>query len=188
MGMTMRKLFALIFVIFLGQIALAQTPRVEVFGGYSYLHEPGLNLNGWNGSATFNLNRCVGITADFSGHYWSTSLNAPLVGALEIRNRVHSYTFGPTVSLRNQTRFTPFVRLLAGGSHLTFAGTVASSTGSASEDHFTVVGGGGFDVALNRRIAVRPVQLDYHGVRFSPGWMNSMRYSAGVVFRLGEKK
>jgi len=184
----MRKLALIIFLIFTIQIALAQTPRVEVFGGYSYLHEPSLNLNGWNGAATINVYRCVGITADFSGHYWSTSLSAPLVGALDIRNHIHSYTFGPTVSLRNQTRFTPFVRFLAGGSRLTFKGTVASATGSASEDHFTVVSGGGFDITVNRRIAVRPVQLDYHGVHFSGGWMNSLRYSAGVVFRLGEIK
>ena len=181
----MRKI--VLFVFFSSVIVCAQTPRLDVFGGYSFLHEPGANFNGWNGAATVNVYRCLGITADFSGHYWSKSFNAAPVAVIDIHNHIHSYTFGPTVTYRNQTRFTPFVRLLAGGSHITYKSTVNSVPVSQSDDHFTVVGGGGFDFALSRRFAVRPLQLDYHGVRISGSWMNSVRYSAGVVFHFGEK-
>jgi len=74
------------------------TPRAEVFGGYSYLHidtqgvtgttidtacnnllghgtcPPGSfqvhqNFNGWNASVQVNVTRLFGIKADFSGHY-----------------------------------------------------------------------------------------------------------------------
>lgn len=180
----MRKLLVFLFVC--SVCVCAQTPRAEVFGGYSLLHEPGLNLNGWNGAATINVHRYVGITADFSGHYWSQSLSVPLVGSIEIKNHIYSYTFGPTLSLRNHTRFTPFARFLVGGSRMSIGTTVGSSGGSGSVNGFTVVGGGGFDVALNSRFAIRPVQLDYHGAHFSGGWMNNMRYSAGVVIRFGE--
>lgn len=173
----MRKLALFFFISCI--YVCAQTPRAEVFGGYSLLHEPGANFNGWNGAATFNVYRCLGITADFSGHYWSQS-----IFGFDIHNHIYSYTFGPTASFRNQTRFTPFLRFLAGGSHI----SSSSSLGSDSVDRFTVVGGGGLDITLNRRFAVRPVQLDYHGVRVGGSWMNNMRYSAGVVFRFGEKK
>jgi hypothetical protein len=193
----MRKAAIFILVLFACQITLAQTPRLEVFGGYSFLHEPGANFNGWNGAATINVYRCVGITADFSGNYWSrasgiSSLNGQF--DIDLHEGVYTYTFGPSLSWRNKTRFTPFVRFLAGGSHISVKSTVRSVTGSGSVDHFTdsvdhftVVGGGGLDITLNRRLAIRPVQLDYHGVH-SGGWMNSMRYSAGVVFRFGERK
>ena len=109
-------------------------------------------------------------------------------GVLKFDNHIYTYTFGPTVSLRNKTRFTPFVRFLAGGSHITSSSSAIGISGSGSVDHFTVVGGGGFDITLNRRFALRPAQLDYHGVHFETRWMNSLRYSAGIVLRLREKK
>jgi len=53
------------------------TPKVEIFGGYSYLastEQPrtGLKfagLNGWNTSVKFNVMPRLGFLADFSGHY-----------------------------------------------------------------------------------------------------------------------
>ena len=55
-----------------------ETPEVEVFGGYSYLNadadfhgiqDDRANLNGWEGSITYNVNRWFGVEADFGGHY-----------------------------------------------------------------------------------------------------------------------
>lgn len=181
----MRKL--VLFVLISSAIVCAQTPRAEVFGGYSFLHEPGANFNGWNGAATFNVYRCLGITAEFSGHYMSQSTNFPVLGVVRGQTRVYSYTFGPEVSYRNKTRLKPFVHLLFGGSHHSFKTTVGPIVQSDAVDRFTVIGGGGLDISVTRRIAIRPVQLEYHGVNFSGGWLNSARYSAGVVFRFGEK-
>ncbi len=180
----MRKL--VLFLLLIPLFAFSQTPRAEVFGGYSLLHAPSQNFQGWNGAATLNIYRCLGITADFSGHYWSQSLTLPLLGPFETKMRIYSYTFGPTVALRNKTRFTPFTRLLLGGARQTFSLSSPSVTGS--DNRFTVVGGGGLDITLNQLIAVRPVQLDYQGIKIDGSWMNNMRYSAGVVFRFGEKK
>jgi hypothetical protein len=95
----MRRFFIWVFlcVVFVPLLASAQDySKVEIFGGYSYLHfdtngasssslnqlcntvtigncpfifqlHPG--FNGWNAAAQFNLNSWFGITADISGHY-----------------------------------------------------------------------------------------------------------------------
>src|SRR5260370_687300 len=79
----MRTLYLTFALILAGSItALAQeTPRVEVFAGYSYLHASfadGItplstgfhgNLNGWNGSVAFNAIRRLGVVAGFVGCY-----------------------------------------------------------------------------------------------------------------------
>jgi hypothetical protein len=176
----MRKL--LLCVMFVSVIAAAQTPRVEAFGGYSLLHTPGQSFNGWNGAATVNVYRCIGITADLSGHYWTRSFTVPTFGTIKASTHIFSYTFGPTISLRNRSRFTPFSRFLLGASRYSFPGA------SSSPMHqFTIVTGGGLDIAVSQHLALRPVQLDYHTVDFSGIWENGLRYSAGVVFRFGEK-
>jgi hypothetical protein len=187
----MRKLVLFIFVFFISQFALAQTPRLEVFGGYSFLHSPKENFNGWNTSATFNVYRCIGITADFDGHYRSQTTTFPGVGTIIGRTRAYSFSFGPGVSLRNKSRLTPFARFLIGAKRFTFDNTVQGVPGLGSGDSvnfLTVITGGGLDVALNSRLSIRPVQFDYQTVDFNGYWGNSVRYSAGIVFRWGEKK
>ena len=181
----MRKL-ALFFLLVTG-LASAQTPRVETFGGYSLLHEPGRNFNGWNGAGTLNVYRCLGVTADFAGYYQSDSFNA---GAISVTNRtrIHSYTFGPAVAYRNSTRFTPFGRFLIGGSHYTFSSDLSGAHFSGSTDQFTVIIGGGFDIAVGKSFALRPLQLDYRTIHFPTVWLRGVRYSAGIVFRFGERK
>jgi hypothetical protein len=56
-------------------------------------------------------------------------------------------------------------------------------------DKFAWAAGGGFDVNVSRRIAVRPVELDYERVNV-PGFVSEqtfatsgVRYSAGIVFK-----
>src|ERR1017187_9311299 len=53
------------------------TPKLELFGGYSYFGLPAVaatgftaaNLNGWNASAKLNLRPRIGLVADFGGNY-----------------------------------------------------------------------------------------------------------------------
>src|SRR5579885_3091336 len=79
-----RSIFWLLGVLLvLGGLApsrsLAQdvSPRLQVFGGYSYLRydTPTLGftsysgLNGWNGSVAWNLTKEFGVKAELSGQY-----------------------------------------------------------------------------------------------------------------------
>lgn len=180
-----RLLTIILILLLVCSFAAAQAPRVEVFGGYSFLHAPGQNLNGWNGAATIFLKKGFGVTADFGGHYWSQSLNPPGLGTISLKTRLYTYSFGPTLAWRNESKFTPFLHLLAGGSHYSFPISTPSGSINPSLNHFTFIGGGGFDIGFARNLALRPVQLEYQGIYFSPGWQNNVRYSAGVVFRWG---
>ena len=80
----MRKWGAVVVLFVCGVIASAQNyPRVEVFGGYSYLNfdvpnvpaaevkAKRLNANGWEAAAAFDLVHHLSAVADFSGHYIS---------------------------------------------------------------------------------------------------------------------
>ena len=61
-------------------LAAQDTPKVEVFGGYSHLrltNDSGLepaDLNGWNASAKLNVTPRIGLLADFSGDYGQRTL------------------------------------------------------------------------------------------------------------------
>jgi hypothetical protein len=56
-------------------VAAQDTPRFELFGGYSYLRlskDSGFEstgLNGWNVSGRFNFTLRIGFVADFRGDY-----------------------------------------------------------------------------------------------------------------------
>ena len=167
----MRKLAIAVSILLLGcSLALAQeeTPKADIFGGYSLLHSGGLfgdNDSGWNASVTGNLNRWFGLTADLSGHYDN--------GAHD-----HNFLFGPTVSYR-QRKITPFAHLLLGDSH--------ASGGGFSDNAFATALGGGVDWNATPRVAVRLIQADWLQTHFASDTQNNGRFSFGVVFRFGEK-
>lgn len=157
-------------------VATAQEmPRVEVFGGYSYLYagssgqEKGFGLNGWTAQGSVNLNNWLGLTGDFGGYYGSPSSVS-----------VHSYTymFGPTLSYRAQ-HITPFAHALFGGSHL--SGSIGGL--SASQNAFAMAVGGGLDLPLKGNFGVRLAQLDWVRTQFFGAAQNNFRVSTGVMFR-----
>jgi opacity protein-like surface antigen len=168
----------------------------EVFGGYSLERiapcgpapggefpcnaetgflAPTTNFNGWNASFTGYFTRFLGATADFSGHYGPYRFgNGQPPYPLASR---YSYMFGPVFAWR-MPRFTPFAHLLLG--------RTSESVGCCIGNYnvFSWAAGGGLDVSVTRRIAVRLAQLDYESVHV-PGnaAANGLRYSSGVVFR-----
>jgi len=192
-------------VIFLSLSALAQeTPKGEVFGGYSYFRgDGGANLHGWNGSITGNLNRWFGVTADFSGHYNSGSSNVavnipqiPLfTTSVDANSNIHNFLFGGTFSHRGSETLVPFAHALAGFSRSHVDGTAVTNvlggtsvtSFSGSDTAFAAAFGGGLDVKLNKKFAFRVVQADYLLTRFGRGTQSNARISTGIVFRFGEK-
>jgi hypothetical protein len=174
----MRKVVLLITLLgLLSLLTVAQeTPKAEVFGGYQYtritLGDTGFNFNGWNASITGNVNKYLGVAADFSGAYKSES-GASL--------KVHSYTFGPVLSLNHEGTFNPFVHALFGGANANFS---ANGVGSASTNGFAMMVGGGADAKISPRLAVRLVQADWVYYRFEGvGENKNVRVSTGLVFR-----
>jgi outer membrane protein with beta-barrel domain len=173
----MRKVVLLIVLV--GVFSLlavaADTPKAEVFGGYQFTHisagGDSESFNGWNASLTGNLNKYFGVAADFSGAYKSIS---------GVSVKVHSYTFGPVLSLNKEGKLNPFVHALFGGA----TASAAFSGSGASTNGFSMMIGGGADAKVSPHFAVRLVQADWVYYRFNGvGESNNARVSTGVVFR-----
>jgi hypothetical protein len=181
------------------------TPRVEWFMGYTYLRAvPQLAegnrlvyLNGGSTSLALNFNRYFGIVGDFGGFNDTRLL---LTGGSASANdqidkgTVFTYMGGPRLSFRKYDRVTPFVQVLAGGVHaseITLSGCTGNCTLLPSANAFALTAGGGLDIRIHHRIALRLIQAEYLMTRFndlntgSSATQNDMRLSTGLVFRFG---
>jgi opacity protein-like surface antigen len=145
--------------------AAQETPKAEVFGGYSYFRgDLDANFHGWHSSVAGNLNNWFGVTGDVSGHY--------------VENvNLHLFLFGPRFSYRKGDRVTPFAQTLVGAVRL----------GGADFDNtaFAWAAGGGFDINVSKRVAVRVIDANYILLRDNGISAHNGRLSTGIVFRLG---
>ncbi len=164
----LRKLCLLIAAFcFLSVSANAQslTDKIEVFGGYSFMHyasSPSFNTNGWELSGQYKVNPWLGAVIDVDGHYGNfQGVNAGL----------HDYLVGPQVSF--PARVSPFAHVLLGGAH--FGANGASDT-SASYAY-----GFGIDTSVAPQFAWRIIQLDVVHTHLFNQAENNTRISTGIV-------
>ena len=191
----MRKYFLLLLAVLLAGFAMGQDfPRAELFGGYSYMRfnigdigvdQTAFNLNGWNASLAINANKNVGFVADFDGHYGSPSVTVGGVTG-NSKVRLHNFLFGPKFSYRGE-KAQPFVHALFGGAHGSTDDVSGSFIGTTSDTAFAMALGGGVDIKVNNRFAIRAVQADYLMTKFVDNQQNNFRLSFGVVFRLSKQ-
>ncbi len=155
-----------------------QTPKTEVFGGYSNLvanvSGPSFNLNGLDFSVAENVNSWFGGVLDFTSHFGT-----------EAGNKVNTQTiaYGPVFSYRKHPNVVPFARGLLGA----VRGSADYLDISKPAWQFAVVAGGGLDVKLTDKVALRLIQADYVMTRFSATRQDNIRLSAGIVLRFGRK-
>ena len=178
-------------IVLTGCLAFAQdsVPKVEVFGGYSFmrtgtgglsdttlnieLHQnpgtltTGRNFNGWNAEAQYNFDRWIGLVADFTGEY-GTPFTARTKGVSGLPTMTeYSFLAGPVVSYRTKARITPYGHALFGWDRArlgasTITGTANPTTSFTSTyTSFAIVFGGGVDYKVSRHLALRLGQLDY---------------------------
>jgi opacity protein-like surface antigen len=189
--------------------AAQENPKVEIFTGYSLFHfddnglENAINagfpgccnytkiMHGWEAPAQFNLNKTFGIVADFSGHYGSP---VQITGGNSVDGSIYNVLFGPQINLRGK-RMSGYVHTLLGFQRAkiqAIPGPVNSPDFSNNAFEWAI--GGGFDYNATKTIAIRLGQLDYllgtqdFGLATSTAHQNNLRYSAGIVFRLGGQK
>ncbi|MGZ4814375.1 MAG: outer membrane beta-barrel protein [Terriglobales bacterium] len=199
-GLVAVVLLATFAVLFSPQLAAAQEqspPKVELFGGYSFFY-PGANLQARNpgalaylsirqesnprgagGSLTYNFNRWLGLTGDFSAHWGSGETGLSRVDD----SGFYNFSIGPKLTLRRK-HFAPFVEGLVGWHRL-------SSDAFGSNDHIGFMVGGGLDIPLNRHFGLRLIQGDYviSNHQFTTNVptteIRGARLQTGVVFMFG---
>src|ERR1700730_11706346 len=195
-------------------------PKWEVSIDYSYVHYQAIdfesrngnyqfgrnyNLNGGGGGVVYNFTHMIGIKADFQGYASQTKTIIippgnpflPAGGAASVSGNLFTYMFGPVVTI-NRGKFRPFAEGLVGAAHsnvyknafnaLTFTGV----GGAPSNNAFAAAAGVGFDIAVNRRVSIRPFEMDYLYTNFTDTLkltanQNSWRYLGGVVLTFGGK-
>ncbi len=171
----------------LGATAAAQeisTPKFEVGVNYSWLHVNSANFdrqrtgNGGSGYLEYNLSKTVGLVADFGG-YANTRDG--------INDKLLTYLFGPRFNWRH-SRFTPYAQFLFGGGYVWNNPPGVAST---SQNAFVTAAGGGLDYNLNKRISIKPIQVEYVMTQIDSAkgfgsHQNDVRYSGGIVFKFGE--
>jgi hypothetical protein len=197
-----KMLKALLCVAVLSCVPLAllaqETPRVEVFTGYSYLrasdsHFQRVNQNGWDLSVAANFSRSFSLVADISNHYGTKggAFNSTTGAFTPIGTggKGFSFLFGPQVSYRGVPRLTPFARVLFGGMRASKLEMNSTSSGGTDGGFGIVAGplctalycvvpatsfamalGGGLDVKATDRIWIRPFQMDYVRAEITTGY------------------
>jgi Outer membrane protein beta-barrel domain len=157
----------------------SSTPQWELSGGYSFLKAnfggsgTSFNLNGGGAAIGENINNWFGGRFEvnaFGGSVGGTNVSA------------QTFTFGPVISYRKFTRFTPHGTVQIGSMHASpgYLGI------SMSAFKFAIASGGGVDLRINRQAAVR-FQGEYLMSRFLGLRQDNLQFSTGVVIYLGRK-
>jgi hypothetical protein len=174
------------------QQAPKETPKVEVFGGYSFLHVE-REMHGWNASVAANLNNWFGLVLDVSGHYDADTSSffspgfppqfPPTTVRIDGSRNAHTFLVGPRFTERRHDKVSFFGHVLVGITRRHFENEFdiggSRSFSSFNETGFAGAAGGGLDINLNKRFSLRLVQADYffnapggreqHGARLSTG-------------------
>jgi hypothetical protein len=174
--------------------APAPAQKIELFGGYSFVHAPvtfnqisgtcalpctpttttpTLNMNGWEASGALKVFGPLAMVADFGGttgsfHGASTHLNTYLVGP----------------QLRLPGPISLFGHALIGGAHESIHSAISGGgliTSGPTQNAFATALGGGLDVHLLPFISLRAVQIDYLYTHFNSTKRNQPRISTGLV-------
>ena len=160
--------------------ATAQTSHsVEIFGGYSFAHDPMNNISlpaGWLSGGAVGVTDWLAAVVDISGGYKTVD-----AFDADIRLSAHGVMAGGRVSAR-LGRLTEFGQMLAGvvrGSGTAFGFTHATNA-------FTLQPGAGLDYPLSERFAAR-AQIDARFIQNQPDGNEAgyeYRFSAALVYRL----
>ena len=147
----------------------------------------------------------IGIEGEFEGYgSYNHSVNVPPpycngAGCTIIASgNLFTYNVGPIVKYRSK-HFEPFVEAMFGGAHSNFYGNLYQhcttadcvvASKSPSNNAFDFIIGGGIDIPLSPKFAIRPAQFDYILTRFGNDFthgnnnQSNFRFQAGIEFRM----
>jgi opacity protein-like surface antigen len=160
----------------------AEVPKAELFAGYGYWwgggddpeFEETASLHGFQVSFAWSLGAHLGLVADASGHFGD-------LDGVELSR--WSLLAGPRLSFRTGA-LGFFVHALAGAVRTRESLTVVDVTFSESATDFGGAAGGGVDLRLAERWALR-AQGELTLLSLEDATVTNPRAAAGLVFRVG---
>lgn len=166
----LRKLCLIVAMIFLASVsARAQGlgDKIELSGGYGYMHfksTPASSLNGFDASGQWKFFNWLGAVADVGGEYGKVN---------GVNSQLYTFLFGPQISWPH--RISPFAHALAGLSRF---------SGGDFKDRSTAFAFGvGVDYHVSGRFSWRVIQADALTTRLGGRDEHNTRVSTGIVFR-----
>lgn len=200
-------LFVTLLLLACAPVFAQDTPRVELFTGYSLLRtddqtidlnqfmltgtatRDATTLHGWNATLGLNPTGIFGIVIDGAGGYGRIdySLAAPgLSGSAGFKTRLHTIMIGPQINLRGE-EIVFFVRAMGGVARIDQSVDIAGQKVSYHETALAGAAGLGLDFKLSDSVWLRLLQGDYVITRFEEGVSDknqrNIRISTGLVFR-----
>ncbi len=198
----------IVFLSVAGFSPSASAQRGEVTANYSFVvYNPAksfarqTDLSGGGGSFGLNLGDHLTMKAEFEAYATTTltyTVKAPTTGVnpgtFNAKGDLFTYLFGPQFNAQGK-KTRVFGEALFGGAYTNAYANFFHAAGvrgvSATNNGFAMVVGGGLDIPISRRIAIRPLQFDYFLTRYE--WktlginnQSNFRYQAGIVFAFGK--
>ena len=166
-----------------------QFPRSELFAGLSYSNfnlgpqtaafaPTGHNYYGFDMALSINPKSYLRLLLFDLGWQRGHSIFSENIGNAQV-------LFGPQFVLR-RAKMNAFAHTLFGLTNTHLGGCPLVGDCTVHRDNrtnFALGFGGGLDLNLRRRFAVRLVQADYIPARLAGQWENNFRISTGVVLR-----
>lgn len=166
------------------------TPHYELSVGYNYIGANALpgdsdhfGLNGGYVSGAFHFNDWFSIAGEFRG------AQADKISMLGQDLTLLTYAGGPRITFGGR-RFVPYGQVLFGGAHAgnSYFPSAAPTLSKTSSSSWALLAGGGLDINLTRRFAVRVPEVQYLRTSFANGgsdFQNQIVVGAGLVFKFG---
>jgi opacity protein-like surface antigen len=221
----MHKLFVVAGgVLLTAGAAVAQDsfPKIETSPAFMYIHtgelfggDKALNCVGGGGTFAYNFTSVIGFAADLGGCKL-VGLNDTYGLASRATGSEFTFLFGPRLTFNRKGKIHPFFDLNFGGVRAAVScnnGNLGNNCGATgpvvtppivipnpnatevSKVAFGLSVGGGVDVQLSKRVALRLVQAEYLYTRFgndcqfavcsNNNSQNSFRLKSGLVFSFG---
>jgi opacity protein-like surface antigen len=210
--MKIRSAIVFGLVLLFGSTAFAQDfPKLETSPAFMYIRTPtsftipdgapvgiagtsfneSFNCAGGGGTIAYNVSSLFGVAADLGGCKYFGN-NIPALSA-KLSGSDFTYMFGPRITYRKSSKVHPFGELNFGGNRLSLScnNNTACSGTTYSKNAFALTVGGGFDVVLSKKFAIRLIQAEYLYTRFGNSCQlelcsnnnnqNSFRLKSGLV-------
>ena len=166
------------------------TPRAELSGGYSFMHDADRGEDfskGWYASAVGNINSWIGVATEIGGNYRTCAkcergpFTSQTFRGTDLHLKVYTYMAGPRFASHAISAVTPFAQFLFGGSHASggFQFDGALNTG------LTYQPGAGIEINVTPKVGVQ-LEGDYRLIRTKGRDNKQSRFLAGVVVRSGQ--